>query len=253
MSVLKRIVVRLKNAGIVDSLFDLYRVVIKFNLLNYGAIRDEFKDKRILEVGGPSSIFTDSGIIPIYSLSNNIEFCNYSSDNIWNAHNETGVLGATLICEASNLSSICNKYDVVISSHMLEHCANPIKVILEMKKIINPGGYILFVVPGNKNCLDRFRHVTDFSHILKDYEDDVSEGDLTHLEEVIMKHNYAEDYALLSKEDFREKCLENIKYRIMHHHVFNSKLLTEISEYCQLKVKFCESDRDKNIILLCGI
>lgn len=40
-----------------------------------------------------------------------------------------------------------NYFDVVWSSHTLEHSDNPIKTLNEFRRVVKPGGYILIIVP----------------------------------------------------------------------------------------------------------
>lgn len=37
--------------------------------------------------------------------------------------------------------------DVITAYHFLEHCADPVKVLLEFQRVLKPGGYVNIVVP----------------------------------------------------------------------------------------------------------
>lgn len=43
--------------------------------------------------------------------------------------------------------------DVIISEHALEHCESPHQQIVNLRKKLKPGGYIVFVVPSESNRL----------------------------------------------------------------------------------------------------
>lgn len=40
-----------------------------------------------------------------------------------------------------------NYFDLVVSGQMLEHCSNPFKSVLEMKRILKPGSFIVLIAP----------------------------------------------------------------------------------------------------------
>lgn len=61
---------------------------------------------------------------------------------------------------------------------------------------------------------------TTIEHIKNDYEDDASESDLTHLDEVLSLHDLSRDPGAGTAEQFRNRCLNNTKFRAIHHHVF---------------------------------
>ncbi len=39
------------------------------------------------------------------------------------------------------------RFDLVVSGQMLEHCANPFKSVREMKRVLRPGGRIILIAP----------------------------------------------------------------------------------------------------------
>jgi SAM-dependent methyltransferase len=107
-----------------------------------------FKNKSGLEIGGGTFFFSKKGLFPVYSIAKSIDGCNFSNETIWEGHihsesyiyNGT-ILGKQFIGEATRLSSITDtKYDFIISSHCLEHIANPLKAITEWLNIVNGGG-----------------------------------------------------------------------------------------------------------------
>ncbi len=64
----------------------------------------------------------------------------------------------------------------------------------------------------------------------------VGEDDLSHLPEIIEKHDYEMDAACGGKEKFTERALKNIENRCLHHHVFNEDCLRKSFEYVGLEV-----------------
>jgi hypothetical protein len=66
----------------------------------------------------------------------------------------------------------------------------------------------------------------------EDFQLGTPETDLTHLAEVLSLHDLSRDLAAGTPEHFRERCLKNVEFRAIHHHVFvptnTSELLNEV-------------------------
>lgn len=204
-----------------------------------------FNKKSVLEIGGPSAIFSNGiyGIIPIYKTVKDLSNINFSYQTIWenkitegNTFKYGKRIGKQYVLEASDLHTISDsQYEGIISSHCLEHTANPIKVILEWKRVIKNDGNILLIVPNKNYTFDHKRPYTTFEHILNDYNNNVTEEDLSHLEEILELHDQEMDKGLRGG-DFRKRSLENFKNRCLHQHVFNDELVSKIAEYTGLEL-----------------
>lgn len=202
-----------------------------------------FTGKKGIEIGGPSDVF--STVIPIYQVITALDGCNFSSNTVWEGNIVEGEnynylenrKGFQYICEASNLEGIpSEKYDFLIASHCLEHCANTLKTVKEWLRVVKKGGAILLILPHKRYTFDLNRPITTFEHLLKDLENDVDETDLTHLDEILELHDLNRDLAAGSKEQFINRSLANHKNRCLHHHVFDFDLLRKIYKYYQVKV-----------------
>ena len=76
-----------------------------------------------------------------------------------------------MISCSTNISFINNEsYDFILSSHQLEHVANPIKALFEFRRILKKNGILILVLPNFKYNFDHKREVTTYNHILKDFE-----------------------------------------------------------------------------------
>jgi SAM-dependent methyltransferase len=207
-----------------------------------------FNGKNGLEIGGASPIFTKDGLIPIYPIVNGLDCCNFSKDTIWEGTIEeghsfqfyNGKIGYRYICEAMELSEKISfkNYDFIISSNCLEHSANPLKVIYESLKVISSDGLLLIVVPKREATFDHNRPITFFSHIEKDFENDMTENDSTHFDEIIELHDLSKDPWAGTLIQFKERSLNNYYNRALHQHVFDMQLLEEIYEYFNLTSLF---------------
>ncbi|MDE3253012.1 MAG: methyltransferase domain-containing protein [Bacteroidota bacterium] len=204
---------------------------------------DYFLHKSGLEVGGPSKLFKKQ--LPLYKCIAHLDGCNFSMHTVWEGQilegnhyryypNKTGY---QYISEASHLEKIGSEtYDFVLSCHCLEHCANPIKTVEEWCRVVKKGGYLLIVVPHPEFTFDHNRPITGFNHLLEDYRNQVGEDDLTHLNEIIEKHDLKMDIPAGTKESFTERSRNNFQNRCLHQHVFDFSLLAEIFDFLQIEI-----------------
>jgi len=65
--------------------------------------------------------------------------------------------------------------DFVVSSHVLEHFANPIKALLEWHRLVRPGGVIFMIVPHKERTFDSHQERTPLRHLIDDYENGATE------------------------------------------------------------------------------
>ncbi len=199
-----------------------------------------------LEIGGPSSIFKSKGVFPIYNDAGNLDNCNYSGSTMWEGTIKEGAnfifnnlkpAGKQYICESTDLSQIADStYDFIISSHMLEHTANPIKALKEWVRVLKNQGSLLLILPDGNKTFDNKRHVTTINHLIDDYNKNTGEDDLTHLAEILKLHNFDKDPWAGSFEKFKERSKNNIENRGLHHHVFNRQLVIEMLSYLKLRI-----------------
>ena len=125
--------------------------------------RQRLKGMRALEIGGPSDLFGDAGLLPVYSCLKSIDNVNYSARTLWQS--EAVQFGETLVCEGTALPVNDRTYDCLFSSHSLEHIANPMKALLEWKRVIRDHGLILLVLPNRHFTFDWRRPVTTLDHL----------------------------------------------------------------------------------------
>jgi hypothetical protein len=200
---------------------------------------DITKDKKGIEIGGPSNIL---GAIKIYENAKSVDNIIFSNETVWSNHltNEytyyKNKKGKVFINDAVNITSISEQiYDFCFASHVLEHIANPIKAINEWLKITVEGGYLILVLPEKSVCFDHKRPYTTFSTILKQYENNIGEDDLSSLPEILKLHDLSMDLAAGTFEQFEQRSLKNIENRCLHHFVYSPDLLHEICNFVNCK------------------
>jgi SAM-dependent methyltransferase len=182
-----------------------------------------------LEIGGPSSYFKN--YYPNIELDN----VTFARKTIWGEFGEDyiidgRIMGKQFICEATDLK-VERKYDFLLSSNCIEHIANPLKAVKEWIRVLKKGGLIVVVAPRKESNFDHRREITDFRHLVLDYENNTPETDLTHLPEILELHDLPLDPPAGTLEQFKERSLRNIENRCLHHHVFDLDLLLRIYEY----------------------
>jgi SAM-dependent methyltransferase len=216
-------------------------------LSDFSRIEKYFINKNGLEVGGPSILFSDRSALPIYKLARNIDNCNFKNDTVWedsllggiNFNYDSTKNGRQFLLEATNLAEIENNtYDFVISSHMLEHTANPIKALKEWKRVLVNGGLMLVVVPHRDGTFDHNRPTTHIAHLIQDFLNDTNEHDLSHLSEDISLHDNRYDMETRNNKDPILMLKDNFKNRCLHHHVFVTDELVKTINYVGLKIVF---------------
>lgn len=247
----------LNQQGLGYILKRVYSKIIRKRINNYIYVNQLFANKSGLEVGGPSGIFRNGGFIPLYKIVKELDGCNFSNTTIWEGNIETGrnysyyknKKGIQYISEATDLNLIQNsKYEFILSAHCLEHVANPLKAIEEWIRVLKRDGLLLLVLPKKEYCFDHNRLTTEFSHLLKDYQNNTTENDLTHLDEILELHDLKMDKPAGSSEQFRERSLKNFEIRALHHHVFDINNLKEIFNYFKLDVLLTYDGREYIIL-----
>ena len=118
------------------------RILTQGRLDCFDSIVPYVKNKRGLEIGGPSEVFRRwYGPLPIYDHIASLDNCDISRTTVWAAHTDaynfspSKAPGKTIFCDGSDLSSVVeHSYDFILSSHNLEHFANPVKAPTGMEK-----------------------------------------------------------------------------------------------------------------------
>jgi len=183
-----------------------------------------------LEIGGPSEAFRKGNILPIYEAAGTLDNCDFSKSTEWAKHQETFLFspgkppGRTFICDGSALVDIADSsYDFLLSSHNLEHFANPVKALKEWQRVLKPGGALVLLLPYYRDTFDHLRKPSTVPHMLNDFDQNIREDDLTHLPEILEKHDLTLDTAAGSKQDFHNRSLDNFLNRCLDHHVFDER------------------------------
>lgn len=219
-----------------------------------------FVDKSGLEIGGPSAVFSSGGIFPVYPIVGHLDNCNFSNATAWDVGDNHGNSfrfdqgkqdGHQHIGEATSLDALASSsYDFVLSSHMLEHTANPIQALTEWKRLLRDNGTLVLILPNKEYTFDHRRVVTTMDHLIADFNAEMKEDDLTHLPEILALHDFQRDPDAGDKESFKLRGMQNVENRCLHHHVFDSALAIKLVKYIGLTALAIEELAPHHILVL---
>lgn len=224
---------------------------------SYESCIDLVRDKEGLEIGGPSGIFSRTGLLPLYPIARRVDNCTFAASTVWDTRAQDGgafryggrELGRQVVAEGTDLSAFSDgAYDFILTSHMLEHTANPLGALEEWKRVLRDDGTIVLVVPHKDGTFDHRRDVTPLEHLIEDYRAATPEDDLTHLEEIVERHDISRDAGVRSRVELKQRALRNVENRCLHHHVFHSRLVVEMLDYLGLQIRSIEAQQPYHII-----
>ncbi len=159
--------------------------------------------------------------------------------------------GNQYIYEATNLNNLsAETYDFILSSHVIEHIANPLLALSEWMRILKMDGIIVLVVPHKDETFDYRRPITTIDHLMQDFIQGTNENDLSHLREILELHDLEKDPAAGTFEAFKARSINNAENRCLHHHVFDTELVLKVLNHVQLQILSVEPMRPYHIIVI---
>jgi SAM-dependent methyltransferase len=157
--------------------------------------------------------------------------------------------GRQWLREASSLDSIQDRaYAFVLSSHCLEHTANPLRALREWRRVTATGGHLILVLPDPTKTFDHRRPVTTLFHLQEDSDRGTAESDATHVAEALALHDVSRDAGVGSKAEFEERVRANAVNRCLHHHVFDLSLIAGALSETGWRVLSTEKARPLHLI-----
>ena len=237
------------------TIFEIF-IILKHSLSpkipGYKLLVFYVSNKKGIEIGGPSLIFKTT--LPLYQKIRELDGVNFTNSTVWEGSIKSGLTynffrhkkGVQFLSDGTKLTPIRdNSYEFVLSSNCLEHIANPLKALMEWKRILRVQGALILVLPNKSSNFDHNRPVTLFNHLLDDLNNDTSEEDLTHLDEILKLHDLTMDHAAGDIKSFESRSLANFRNRTLHHHVFDMSLMRAMFNFLEMKVvQECKTDTD---------
>jgi SAM-dependent methyltransferase len=208
----------------------------------------------VLEVGGPSSVFGAAGLLPVYPAAAAVDGVQWSDDTIWHGHQEGAYVpdgaptGTVHIVDGGTLDGLPDgAYDAIVSSHVIEHLANPLRALEAWRRVTRPGGAIVLVAPHMAGTFDHRRPVTTLEHLVADRDNATGEDDLTHLEETLALHDRSRDAEGDDQEAWARLRRENLVHRVLHHHVFTTPSLVALLAHAGIAIDAVETRHPHDI------
>lgn len=139
---------------------------------------------------------------------------------------ETGIRKPDMIADAEDLGPLLSdSQDFVIACHVLEHMPNPLKALLEIFRVLKPGGILYLSIPDKRFTFDNKRPITTLTHVIKDYKEGATvETSTSHYQEWVDLVELQKHKPLFTTVD------EAKRYRI-HFHVWVPESVPEMLQY----------------------
>lgn len=247
-------------AGLAHAIYFRARRLAPIQAESFTALRVSLQDKIGMEIGGASSVFKERGIFPIYPIATRIDNCNFGGETIWEGTIKAGQTfqfnsgkppGKQYIAEATALGCIPSEsYDFILSSHVLEHTANPILALTEWVRLLKDRGLLVMLLPHKEGTFDHRRPVTTMQHLIADFEVGMAEGDLTHMPEILALHDLKRDPEAGDSAAFKARSERNFENRCFHHHVFDTQLAVRLVDHMGLQIRAVEAIRPMHILVV---
>lgn len=242
-------------AGLMSA---LYRRVRPFRAKSFSAGCGRVAGRKGIEIGGPSRVFSAEGIFPLYPVVESLDNVTFASRTIWEGDlprdgeyhfNADKLPGKQFILDATDLSGVAaGSYDFLLSSHVLEHLANPLRGLHEWLRVVKEGGVLVLVLPHRDGTFDHLRPVTSIEHMHEDFVQDRDEGDDSHLEETLRLHDLDYDDGVSSRGEFEQRLRNNAAERSLHHHVFSTLTVARLLDRAGLRILSLETVRPCHIV-----
>jgi SAM-dependent methyltransferase len=213
---------------------------------------------RGLEIGGPSRLFEAGGLLPVYPPMASVDGVQWAAATVWHeldpneGYRPGGVRRGQLhVVEDPDLGTLASgSYDVVLSSHVIEHLANPLRALAAWRRVTREQGYVLLVAPHMQGTFDHRRAVTSLEHLVEDFERGTGEDDLTHLQETLQLHDRRRDSERDDQEQWAQRRRENASTRVLHHHTFTTGSLLALLDHAGLELLAAETRFPHDIYVL---
>jgi SAM-dependent methyltransferase len=213
---------------------------------------------RGLEIGGPSALFDEGGVLPVYPVLASVDCVQWATTSLWHEVDpESGFApgghrrGDLHILDDVDLSAIpADSYDLVLSSHVIEHIANPLRALAAWRRVSVADGHVLTVAPHIAATFDHRRPVTPLEHMIDDFKQSVDESDLTHLDETLSLHDRRRDVVPFDSGELADKFRDNANTRFLHHHTFTTLSLGALLRRAGLEIVAAEARLPHDIYIL---
>jgi SAM-dependent methyltransferase len=119
--------------------------------------------------------------------------------------------------------------DFVIASHVIEHLANPLAMLVDIHRVLRTGGLLILLVPDRHRTFDRDRDPTPLEHLVDEYQRDVREVDDAHIIEYVIATS--ETNPRQPTSDVTPELIALHRRRSVHVHVWDVAEFQQVLDY----------------------
>ncbi len=119
--------------------------------------------------------------------------------------------------------------DFVIASHVIEHLANPLAMLVDIHRVLRTGGLLILLVPDRHRTFDRDRNPTPLEHLVDEYRRDVREVDDEHIIEYVIATS--ETNPRQPASDVTPELIALHRRRSVHVHVWDVDEFQQVLDY----------------------
>jgi SAM-dependent methyltransferase len=118
--------------------------------------------------------------------------------------------------------------DFVIASHVLEHVADPIGILIDMHRVLRPGGVALVLLPDRRRTFDSNRAATSMDHLRREHAAGVNCVDDDHIEDFLRGVGQLDQTWSASE---RSAAFEEHRHRSIHVHCWTQDEFLPVVQY----------------------
>jgi SAM-dependent methyltransferase len=150
-------------------------------------------------------------------------------------------IAVDVVADAAALPFASHALDYLVSSHVLEHCPDTMRVIDEWRRVLRAGGVLVLRLPHRDRTFDRKRALTPLSHHLEDFDKGVGFDDATHWQEFLALAVDIFDHAW-KQEARRSDGSYDIEYIVrnghIHYHVWTQNEIVDLLRHAGMEIRF---------------
>ncbi len=153
--------------------------------------------------------------------------------------NDKELVEVDILDDGERLSTIADaSQDFVIANHFVEHSQDPIGAVLNMLRVLKPGGVLYLAIPDKRCCFDSARPVTSIEHLLRDHAEGPEWSRDQHFEE------WARLVNKTAEAEVAEQTTELMRMNYsIHFHVWTPfemlELVRELRKMVAFEIELC--------------
>ena len=121
--------------------------------------------------------------------------------------------------------------DFVVASHVLEHLADPLGFLVEIHRVLRPGGIVIVLLPDRRYTFDRTRPPTALEHVVEDHARAVTRVDDEHIEEFLTLADEEASYTIAPDSANRDAFYDWHRERSIHVHCWTDTEFHQVLVY----------------------